>query len=218
MTDTKQQQAATSEMVEVAQEKLALAHLVHATGLLSLDDGRRLVSRYEAECAQNAARASLAPVLSSAAVSDAANESRRPEPNLGPERGIMTDIFREWHPDVIAEIIKKALSGRQQKEAAQLLGITPQYLCDILHARRNLSPEVAARLDRIGLDGRHLYTMQEKRRVEVASLRVSLETVPDVSREASGSAYRERAVKAARTRKRMKLAREDANAEAEKAA
>lgn len=129
----------------------------------------------------------------------------------------MTDILEEWHPIMIVARIKKAIGGRKQQDIAALLGISSQYLCDILRMRRNLSPEVAARLSRIspGLDGRHLYTMQEQRRVEIACRRAASEPVPEfVSRETSKIAYRERSIKAARTVKRQKLARAAARAEA----
>jgi plasmid maintenance system antidote protein VapI len=117
-------------------------------------------------------------------------------------------MTEEGHPDAIIAKIKGAIGKRQQQSIAVLLKITPQYLCDILNGRRNLSPQVAARLHRISpdLDGLHLYTMQERRRVEVASLQVALEPAP-VSRETREPAYRERAIKAARTRKRQKIAR-----------
>jgi plasmid maintenance system antidote protein VapI len=131
----------------------------------------------------------------------------------------VTDILEEWHPLMIAARIRKAIGGRTQQDAAAILGITPQYLCDILQVRRNLSPEVAARLSRLspGLDGRYLYTMQEQRRVEIAWRRASEEPVQQpVSHETRATAYRKRAVKAARTRKRLKQARAAAQAEAGK--
>lgn len=131
----------------------------------------------------------------------------------------MTDVIQEWHPIMIAARIKKAIGKREQREVAALLKITPQYLCDILHVRRNLSPQVAARLHRISpeLDGRHLYTMQEQRRVEIACLHAAAEP-PPVSHETRGTAYRERAVKAARTRKRQAAARAEAEAKTGEAA
>lgn len=80
----------------------------------------------------------------------------------------MSDILVDWHPIVIAGMIRDAIGDQPQKVVALALGITPQYLCDITKARRNLSPEVAARLHRVlKIDGRHLYVMQEKRRVEI---------------------------------------------------
>lgn len=132
------------------------------------------------------------------------------------------DILIDWHPTWIAKLIRDAIGKRQQKDAAKVLGITPQYLCDILQARRGLSPEVAAKLGRIGLPGRHLYTMQEKRRVEIQWRYETGETDrPNVSRETpekplkskkskplSALAYRKRSIKGWDTRKRQALARQ----------
>lgn len=77
------------------------------------------------------------------------------------------DILTDWHPIMIAARIARATKGKSQKEIAETLGISQQYLCDILKARRNLSPEVAVRLCRLGLNGRQLYIKQEDRRYEI---------------------------------------------------
>lgn len=66
-----------------------------------------------------------------------------------------------WHHPIVApSLITKALAGHSQKEIAAKLGISPQYLSDIINLRRNLSPEVAAKLHLIGLDGLDLFLGQ----------------------------------------------------------
>lgn len=80
----------------------------------------------------------------------------------------MSDILLDHHPIIIAELIRSAIGDQRQKDVAKTLDITPQYLNDILQARRSLSPDVAARLHRIGLDGRTMYINQERRRYEIA--------------------------------------------------
>ena len=132
----------------------------------------------------------------------------------------MSDILDDWHPMAIAGMIRHATRDQPQKAAAFILGITPQYLCDIVKGRRNLSPEVAAKLHRFGLDGRYLYVMQEKRRVEIQWRYETgaIERPPDftVNEEnpikprlrSKANAYRQGAKKAARSRKMMKLGRD----------
>lgn len=67
----------------------------------------------------------------------------------------------EWlHPIQIAGIIRRALEHQPSKQSAEELGIKPQYLCDILKARRGLSPQVACRLHEFGLDGLELMIAQ----------------------------------------------------------
>jgi plasmid maintenance system antidote protein VapI len=130
------------------------------------------------------------------------------------------DILIDWHPIMIAKIIRDAVGGRHQREIARILGITQQYVSMLMSGERVLSPEIAARLERVGLDGRHLYAMQEKRRVEIQwryetgeierpSLLVSREAGEKVKRNSQQNklVQRDAAVKAARTRKRQKAAR-----------
>jgi len=135
-----------------------------------------------------------------------------------------TDILLDWHPIMIARMIRLAIGERQQKDAAKALGITPQYLCDILQTRRLLSPEVAAKLYRISLklDGCRLYTMQEKRRVEIqfryetgelerpAGLLPVKQKESNQTNKLSVTAYRKRSLKGWETRKRQKRLREAA--------
>lgn len=52
-------------------------------GWMLEDEARRLIERCAAEYAQNAASASVAPVLDPADVSDTANSNRLPEPKFG---------------------------------------------------------------------------------------------------------------------------------------
>jgi hypothetical protein len=67
----------------------------------------------------------------------------------------------EWlHPIQIAGIIRRALEHQPAKQSAEELGIKPQYLCDILKARRGLSPQVACRLHEFKLDGLELMISQ----------------------------------------------------------
>jgi hypothetical protein len=50
-------------------------------------------------------------------------------------------------PNQAMESLKKLVSGcKTQKDAAHKLGITPQYLCDILYGRRDISESVATSL------------------------------------------------------------------------
>ena len=126
-----------------------------------------------------------------------------------------SDDFKGWEQRGIADMIQRAIGEQSQTEAAKALGITPQYLCDILHARRDISVVVAARLHRIGLNGLRVYLDQERRRFLIewqyetgAAVKHSI-----VSHEAgkkakrakpvNKTAYREAAIKAARSRKRM---------------
>ena len=134
--------------------------------------------------------------------------------------------YKDWEPIGIAAMIRRTTAGHKQKEVAAILGITPQYLCDILHARRGLSPEVAARLHKIGLNGRALYVRQERRRVNMAYRQeigeagkpwVSRETMEKKAKRVSklsAAAYRARSIKSARTSKRIKAAALRAEAQA----
>lgn len=81
----------------------------------------------------------------------------------------MSDVLLDHHPIMIAKLIRDRIGDRTQKEVARDLGITAAYLNDILQARRCISPTVAARLHKIGLDGRMIYLAQEGRRFEIAS-------------------------------------------------
>jgi hypothetical protein len=67
----------------------------------------------------------------------------------------------EWlHPIQIFGIIRRALEHQPDKLSAEMLGIKPQSLCDILKARRGLSSQVACRLHEFGLDGLDLMISQ----------------------------------------------------------
>jgi plasmid maintenance system antidote protein VapI len=123
------------------------------------------------------------------------------------------DILLDWHPIMIAKIIRDAIGDRHQREIARVLGITQQYVSLLMSGERALSPEVAAKLHRIGIDGRHLYAMQEQRRVEIqwryetgAIERPGLFHVehrdPSKISAHNKTVRREAAIRAARTRKR----------------
>jgi plasmid maintenance system antidote protein VapI len=130
------------------------------------------------------------------------------------------DIILDWHPIMIAKIIRDAVGDKHQREIARVLGITQQYVSLLLGGERELSREVAAKLHRIGLDGRDLYAMQEQRRVEIqwryetgAIERPSLFHVEQKGfvkriKPHNKSVLREAAIKAAATRKRRATARQ----------
>ncbi len=52
----------------------------------------------------------------------------------------------------IAARVKQIIGNRSQKDAAAALGISQQYLCDILQGRRHLSAKVAVMLNGLGVD------------------------------------------------------------------
>lgn len=74
-------------------------------------------------------------------------------------------------PHQVAGNIKRALGDASQKEAAAILGISPQYMCDILQARRALSVDVAVRLNLIGLDGLGLLMDQTVHEYDKAAIK-----------------------------------------------
>jgi plasmid maintenance system antidote protein VapI len=67
------------------------------------------------------------------------------------------------HPIMVAKKIREAIGekGLSQKEAAKQLGVSAQYLNDILKARRGVSAEIAVRLHCFGIGGLEIYLGQE---------------------------------------------------------
>lgn len=66
-------------------------------------------------------------------------------------------------------------SNRTQQESATHIGISVQYLNDLLNARRRLSPDVAVRLHRAyEVDGLDLYLTQAREDFDLAAERFSL--------------------------------------------
>ena len=53
--------------------------------------------------------------------------------------------------DPLPSFLVQVLDERSQLENAELLGISPQYLCDIQKGRRRISAAVAVRLMRLGI-------------------------------------------------------------------
>jgi plasmid maintenance system antidote protein VapI len=67
------------------------------------------------------------------------------------------------HPIMVAKKIREAIGEKclSQKEAAKQLGVSAQYLNDILKARRGVSAEIAVKLHCFGIGGLELYLGQE---------------------------------------------------------
>lgn len=56
------------------------------------------------------------------------------------------DVKRTLTADDVLEMMRKQMGDRTQTAYANELGITPQYLCDILQRRRDPGPKVLSRL------------------------------------------------------------------------
>ena len=82
----------------------------------------------------------------------------------------MSDILLAYHPIMIAREIRNALNrgGISHEDAAKRLEVSTRCLTELLTVARLLTPEIAARLHRVGIDnGRSLYLAQEERRFEI---------------------------------------------------
>lgn len=60
------------------------------------------------------------------------------------------------------------------KEAAEKLGCSPQYLCDVLKGRRRLTAKLAIKLEEYGIPGRKRYIEQAQMDLDKASVMVSV--------------------------------------------
>ncbi len=71
----------------------------------------------------------------------------------------------------VGEVIKRELElrGMSQLAAAATMGISEQYLSDIIAGRRNISPQVALKLERVfGTSALQWMVMDVERRLEKA--------------------------------------------------
>lgn len=57
-------------------------------------------------------------------------------------------MFVRMDNDAVIELLRKRQAGRTQKEVAEELGVTPQFLHDVLNGRRNPSDRI---LEYVGL-------------------------------------------------------------------
>ena len=63
-------------------------------------------------------------------------------------------------PNGILRLDRGEFKSLTQRQKAELLGISQQYLCDLQSGRRRLSAAVAVKLERFGIQGCKLYMAQ----------------------------------------------------------
>ena len=65
---------------------------------------------------------------------------------LSAKRRTTLDVKRSLSADEVVSLMKQQQGDRTQQAYAEELGITPQFLCDILKRRRDPGPKVLSRL------------------------------------------------------------------------